>query len=318
MPDFTIIVPAYNAAAFIGETLEALRRQTDPPRRVIIIDDGSIDDTGEVVRRDFPEMTLLQVENGGCPLARQKGIVRSDTEWIALCDSDDVWNPDCLQRKQELIQTFPDAQLLFSNFYSFGPNAIKNHHQFLNVPDGWFDRYQGETRGDFFRLSDPYRAILEYNPAFASSLAFRRDAYERMGGFLEKYARQKCEDSEFVRRFVALPDIVVAGDREPTYGYRRHDSNISKVRWERFYCKPQILREHLRLGVVPEPYRDEVKREIERNLLHAFDIAYWDRSWQGVHRIFNELPPSARTLRRRVQLWHCRLRAARGSPRAST
>jgi hypothetical protein len=122
-----------------------------------------------------------------------------------------------------------------------------------------------------------------------------------MGGFLPKYSRWIGEDTEFVRRFLLLPDLVVAGDRCQTWGYRRHENNYSRTRWKNFYNKARILQEHIDAGIVPEVLRSEVRGEIERSLGEAFDIAAWDRSAEGVHETYAMLPAKEKGLKRRVK-----------------
>lgn len=307
-PAFTVVIPAYNAARFITETLDSIVGQSHPPQRVIVVDDGSEDETREIVTRRFPNVDCLTIPNQGTPVARRIGIEHSVTDWIALCDSDDIWTRDNLERKREMLKWLPRAELLFSNFYSFGENAKDPQLHFAHAPEGWFERFQGETHGDWFLLDTPYRAILAFNPAYMSGLAFSRSAYDRMGGFLDKYARIQCEDAEFLRRFSALPNLVAAGDRQATWGYRRHGANKSRTRWRRFYCKVAILREHLDLGVVPPCYRDDVLREIRARLARAFDIACWDRSREGVDALWNELPSNQKTFRRHLRRWLVRQR----------
>jgi glycosyltransferase involved in cell wall biosynthesis len=299
--DITVVIPAFNGARFVAETLDSIRAQTLPARQIIVVDDGSTDSTGDIVREKFPEVLCVRVANGGAGVARRHGIELCTTDWVALCDSDDLWRADHLERKAGLIEAFPDVQLAFSDSYSFGPGAIEGHSLFSEGPQGWFGRFQGERHGDFFRLSDPYRALLAFAPIYVSGLAFRLDAYNRMGGFLPKYSRWVGEDSEFVRRFVSMPDVVVAGDHAQTWGYRRHGDNFSKIKWKNYYCKPRILKEHLDLGVVPERFRGEVDEEVARSLAEAFDMAYWDDSREGMREIYPQLPASVKTLKRRFK-----------------
>ena len=304
---FTVVVPAFNAARLIGDTLEAIRRQTLPPQQVIVVDDGSTDGTGDLVRELFPEVSCVRVANSGAGLARRRAIDQCQSDWVALCDSDDVWQPDHLERKARLVEACPAAALLFADCYSFGKQAVEGHSLFSEAPAGWFERYTVDLQGDFFRLTDPYRAILAFNPAYPSGLAFRLDAYRRMGGFLPKYSRWIGEDSEFIRRFLALPDIVVAGDMAQTWGYRRHGGNTSATRWKNFHCKALVLQEHLDLAVVPTAHADEVRAEVRRALGEAFDIAFWDRSRRGTLELYGKLPLAEKTLKRRLKAVFARL-----------
>ncbi len=288
--DFDVIMPAFNAEAFLPDALNGIVNQTVPPKRVIVIDDGSTDSTPAIANRYSPLVTCISQLNSGQGLARRRAIAYCDSPWIALCDSDDIWNKDHLARRCKLIETFPDAQFTFSDCYSFGPTSTKGHRLSSEAPAGWDQTWKRQATSDFFQIDDPYRAFLKFNPAFPSGIAFRRDAYERMGGFLPKYSRWIGEDAEFIRRFLLVPDIVVAGDSQTTWGYRRHDNNYSKNQWENILSKATILQEHMDLGLVPERYHADITVEIKRARLRALDHAFQSGNFEAVGALYRQLP----------------------------
>ena len=91
------VIPAYNSARFISATIESALAQTLPLFEIIVVDDGSTDETAEVAAR-FPNTRIIRRENGGQGAARNTGIQAARGEWIALLDHDDTWNP----RKTEI------------------------------------------------------------------------------------------------------------------------------------------------------------------------------------------------------------------------
>ncbi|MDR3706547.1 MAG: glycosyltransferase family 2 protein [Paludibacteraceae bacterium] len=300
---FDVVIPAYNASLFLAETLDAIAKQTLQPNKVIVVDDGSIDNTYDIACRYAPMVSCIQVDNGGQGLARRIGIEKSSSDWIALCDSDDVWNADHLERRADLIASYGDAVFTYSDCFSFGPMSEENHNLSSEAPSGWHEDWETDKQELFFRLRDPYRAFLKFNPAFPSGMAFRRNAYHKMGGFLPKYSRWSGEDAEFTRRFLLLPDISVVGDANQTWGYRRHVNNFSKDQWKNIYSKAQILTEHVNERIIPDKYLDDVSREIDRALVRAFDQAYWSHSKDGVIEVWGNLPIRLKTLKRKIKYY---------------
>lgn len=104
-PNISVIVPAYNARAYIDDTLAAIFRQTHSPAEVIVVDDGSLDGTAGHVNRAFPQVTVVRQDNGGPSRARNTGAEQASSEWLAFCDSDDLWLPWRLEAQVGLIQT---------------------------------------------------------------------------------------------------------------------------------------------------------------------------------------------------------------------
>jgi glycosyltransferase involved in cell wall biosynthesis len=298
----SVVIPAYNAARFIGETLESISRQTAQAAEVVVVDDGSTDDTAEVVTSVAPEVRVVRIANGGCGMARAAAIQHSRCEWVAPCDADDLWRPDHLERKFALLRRFPRLDVAFSNCFSFGNKAHADYSLFDEAPPGWLQRHAVEDDGESFRLSDPYAALLEFHPAYQTGLMFKREVYEAAGGFLPKYSRWVGEDSEFIRRLSALEGLQMVGDRTPTWGYRRHDNNMSGVRWKNYACKPRILKEHVALGLVPLRCLPAVQQEIDRSSAEAFDVAIWDGALEGAVELFRSLSAREMTWKRRLTL----------------
>ncbi len=103
-----VVIPAYNASAFIERTLESVLRQTLAPASIIVVDDGSVDDTAALVRRfveAHPEqkIVLLSQSNKGISGARNAGLKIATSEFVALVDADDMWEPEKLERQAALF-----------------------------------------------------------------------------------------------------------------------------------------------------------------------------------------------------------------------
>lgn len=114
----SIITPVYNGARFVSETIESVLAQTYPQWEMIVVDDGSKDDSAEIVRRYAEEdarITLLQQPNGGSASARNNGIRHAHGQYIALLDADDLWEPQFLTSQLALMRE-KDAVLVYASY----------------------------------------------------------------------------------------------------------------------------------------------------------------------------------------------------------
>ncbi|MGE0440032.1 MAG: glycosyltransferase family 2 protein [Gemmatimonadales bacterium] len=96
------VIPAFNAAGRIGAAIESVRSQTVPVREVIVVDDGSEDDTGRVAAQ-YPGVQVIRRDNGGPGAARNTGIRHSTGDWVALLDADDSWLPGRIEAQLPLL-----------------------------------------------------------------------------------------------------------------------------------------------------------------------------------------------------------------------
>jgi len=94
-----VIVPAYNSADFIGQALESILAQTNPPTEILVVDDGSTDNTVEVIRPFGEKVHILRQEHQGVSAARNRGVRHARGEYLAFLDSDDIWKPEKLEKQ---------------------------------------------------------------------------------------------------------------------------------------------------------------------------------------------------------------------------
>jgi len=123
-PKVSVIIPTYNSAQFITETLESVFAQTYKDYEVIVVDDGSTDNTKEVLKPYMSKIRYIYKENGGPASARNVGIKNAQGEYIAFLDSDDLWLPEKLEKQVEYFKSDPDVALVFSDCISFGDEEL--------------------------------------------------------------------------------------------------------------------------------------------------------------------------------------------------
>jgi len=221
----SVLIPAYNGAKYIAETLDAILSQTYRPAEVIVLDDGSTDDTRTVVGRFGQRVSYHFTPNGGICRARNMAASLAVSAYIAFCDQDDLWRKDKLEQQMGLHERHPEVQYSFTNF--------------SHVIDGvWAQRTKlDDAPADFFRDSLPagsapfiyehslYDPLLSFQPVWPSTIAIARQRFREMNGFREEFGKNPSEDFEFTLRCVKQGPIGIV--REPVAGIRRHPLNYS-------------------------------------------------------------------------------------------
>jgi glycosyltransferase involved in cell wall biosynthesis len=233
-PLVSVVIPAYNAAAFIAETLDSVLGQTLRSLEVIVVDDGSADETSAVVERVAAKdhrVRLVRQENAGVGAARNTGIRHACGTYIAPIDADDVWSPAKLEKQVARIEKCGgETGMVYC----------------------WSHSIDG--KGRLLRVNSPYtaegrvaRALVVRNIVGNASVPlFRRTALADVGGYLtraEQGGAQGCEDWDLALRVAERHDVRIVA--EPLVGYRRVDSGMS-VRGEAMRRSYAVMCDRLR------------------------------------------------------------------------
>lgn len=112
IPTISVVIPAYNAAGYLRDALNSVLTQKRHADDVIVIDDGSKDNTGEVAQSFGNRIRYIRQENAGVMVARNRGIAEANGDWIAFLDADDAWFPDKLRRQTQFLETLGTPALL--------------------------------------------------------------------------------------------------------------------------------------------------------------------------------------------------------------
>lgn len=121
-PDMTVtvVIPAYNCASTIRETLDSVFAQTSAPDEILVVDDGSTDRTFSVVESYKPKVVCLRQSNQGLAASRNRLISRASCDIVAFLDSDDLWHPRYLEMQRRLWSGYPEAAAFFTAHETFG------------------------------------------------------------------------------------------------------------------------------------------------------------------------------------------------------
>ena len=117
-PLVSVLVVTYNRAHFLKEALDSIKRQTFKDYEVIVVDDGSTDNTKEIVEK-YEGVHYIYQEHGGISKARNTAIKAAKGKWIATLDSDDLWKEEKLQKQVDYVRTHPDCRIVYTAFKNF-------------------------------------------------------------------------------------------------------------------------------------------------------------------------------------------------------
>jgi glycosyltransferase involved in cell wall biosynthesis len=139
-PVISVIVPAYNYGRFLRECLDSVFVQTFRDIEVIVIDDGSTDDTPGILESvSEPRLKHFRIPNGGISGARNAGLRRAPGEFVAFLDADDRWRPHKLETELAMLRAEPSVGVVFSDFVRFNehgflPNQFTFYPELASVP----------------------------------------------------------------------------------------------------------------------------------------------------------------------------------------
>lgn len=220
--EVSVVVPAYNAARYLSQTIDSMLAQEGVSLELIIVDDCSTDDTAAVVAcaaaRDPRVRYLRMPANSGGPAGpRNLGIQAAKGQWVALCDADDLWHPQKLRVQMDLAQR-DGADLVCSAIQDFF--------------DG--DKPALLKQGLPASLSShtlPYWQMLLKDRIATSSVLCRREALLKDGGFDTARELVAVEDYDLWLRLMESPGFKVLRIEEPLVAYRRLAHSLSAGKW---------------------------------------------------------------------------------------
>jgi glycosyltransferase involved in cell wall biosynthesis len=212
MPLVTVIMPAYNVAPYLREAVESVVAQTYRNWELVIVDDGSTDETGAIARDCLKldgRIRLVRQENRGLAGARNTALAEGRGEFFALLDSDDVWDPEFLESQMDVFARYPDTAL------------VSGSARFLGGPKS----------GQPARPIIPGAPVLTLEQMISDEAAvfimttFRREVVERIGIF--DASKRRSEDWDFWLRAVSA-GFLFRRHWKPLASYRVREGSLSR------------------------------------------------------------------------------------------
>ena len=237
----SVIIPTYNRAKFLPAAIDSILNQTYKNIEIIVVDDGSTDDTKAVLRPFKSAIQYFYTTNKGPAHARNVGMKAASGKYIAFLDSDDTYLPMKLTLQVAFMEKHPEIGMVYTEWSSSydGKTIAEEYHMrtFHGIYNrkGW--RYEdifpvkGEFRSDGwdrpipYYVGDLFRFVLMDPLVPSLTILFQREILEKVGYQNEAY--HLAEEYEFIVRICKI--FQVAFLNVPAYVYRYHDNQISKV-----------------------------------------------------------------------------------------
>lgn len=171
----SVVIPAFNAGQFIRRTIDSVLAQTYRDYEIIVVDDGSTDNTAEVVKSYGPKIHYIYQKNAGDGPARNTGIAAAKSDWIAFLDHDDEWLPEKLELQIVLLHKHPDLRWCGTNYYKsyFGQQAAVGNPEALRKALAGREYFE-----NFFTAIHQKGCSL-----ITASMVVHREVFEQVGVF---------------------------------------------------------------------------------------------------------------------------------------
>ncbi|MBU2955611.1 glycosyltransferase [Marinobacter sp. F3R08] len=217
----SVLVPAFNRAAYIRETVESVLFQDYPQVELIVVDDGSTDGTYEILE-DYAQRGELKLlthpghANRGQSAALNRALDNASGELIAILDSDDIFLPGKLSAQVDFLQKHPEVGLV----YGMGEAVDENGHWLYNIHSP-----------DHIEPNDPNAVLLDCYFSLPVNSLVRRSVYDQIGGFEEEF--RAAQDHDMLIRVAEATTLAFIPVK--VFQYRRHNDSIStkgqRKRW---------------------------------------------------------------------------------------
>jgi len=259
----TVVMPTWNCAAYLPASIEAILAQDWPDIELIVVDDGSTDDTAAVLARYGDRLRTITIpQSGGPSRPRNIAIEAARGDFVAFCDADDLMKPGKLRRAMELFAANPDMDLLSTSFRVTAEDGHEAHADFLAdyVSFRRDLRPTADPKLGLIRGEQAYGHLLHINFIGTSSVVCRRGVFATAGGFAEEL--RNSNDIDMWRR-IAWHGHVIGFLDEVWHTYQLRSSSICARGAE---CTPYLILAYERQ--LPYLRTDEERRWVRHELAH--------------------------------------------------
>ncbi len=201
-PLISVMMPTYNNAKYISQAIESIYAQNYSNMEIIVVDDGSTDNTKEILKQ-YKDIKYFYTEHKGIPFARNIALENSKGEYIAFLDSDDYWLPNKLNTQMQYFKEHPDCEIVFTKYENF----FENEH--IKKSNRAIKEKEFEQRNKYYLVT----------------CLVTKNLFTKCGRFGENF--KTAEDVEFIHRLsskgVKLKHIIT----NVFYMRRLHGNNIT-------------------------------------------------------------------------------------------
>ena len=225
--EISVIIPTYNRCDLLKRAINSVIKQTITPKEIIIVDNGSTDQTYQMVSSLFPEINYFIEKKRGVSAARNKGILESKSKWIAFLDSDDAWKPTKLEKQMEYSVFNQDKYRIIHTDETWYRNK-----KFLNQL-----KKHKKSGGNIFKNS------LQLCCISPSSVVLKKQIFDDYGLFDENL--EVCEDYDMWIRITSKEEVGFL-DSPLVLKYGGHSDQLSKKFWGMDRFRIEALEKNLK------------------------------------------------------------------------
>lgn len=258
MVEISVIIPTYNCGRFIAQAIDSVLAQTFQDFEIIVVDDGSNDDTRKIINRYGEKVKYLYQQQTGVSCARNRGINASTGRFIAFLDADDLWLPTKLEKQMELFHSAENIGMVFTENCLFDSQGV-------------FKKKTGKRRLMNGNLA---RNIFLLSGVVTPTVMVKKNILDEIGGFEESL--MCAEDDNLWIRIAALYKVRLID--EPLAKIRDHESRLTK---EKSLIIQSIFQN---IEFLCSKYGDEVKNVIEPVVAKKKASLYFDMGYEYFER----------------------------------
>lgn len=211
LPTISVIIPTYNYGHFLSAAINSVLAQTYAATEIIIVDDGSTDNTKDIVRSFGNDVVYLRQENSGLSAARNTGIVESKCDLIAFLDADDLWHPEKLKLQVDYLEAHVQFGMVYCGAREFDSMSGRTLGIHLDGKEGWLAE-------DLLNFEVP--TVI----AIGSTSLIKREVFDAIG----KFDPQLNHSEDWDISFRIANKFRIGFVREILVEYRSHDKNMHK------------------------------------------------------------------------------------------
>lgn len=274
-PQISIIMPCYNAEKSIKASIDSVYRQTFKDFELIVVNDGSTDNSFKVLKKladGYTGLRVIDQPNKGPGPARNRGLREAVGQFIAFLDSDDSWHPDCLDKLHRALQKDPDAAISYCGWQNIGLSPQRSKPF---VPPN-------------YEKPDKIEMLLRGCRWPIHSALTRKSVVDAIGGFDEQWS--SCMDYDLWLRIASFNKIILVP--EVLAYYHHHDGDqITKnhLRIALNHWRIQLKFLHTHPEIAETLGNRKISEITDGELLHRAYVSYWSNDLHTAHTLFRKL-----------------------------
>lgn len=248
MVNVSVIIPTYNRGNMIADAINSVLEQTYKDCEVIVIDDGSTDNTKEIISRYGDKVRYFYQQRGGAGSARNYGVSVSQGTYLAFLDSDDIWMKNKLEMQMEIIKNNPELILVYSDC------IVTKNGTLVAYYSNWFKPKLGSVYEDL--IKGPFIPNL--------TVVVKKSIVLQVGGFDERL--KMSQDYDLYLRVCMKGPVGYVSDQLAEY--RLHESNNTKDLYKHLQYDIQLLENHL--DIAPQNAKHLIKKRLATLYRYGF------------------------------------------------